>query len=214
MRKITEPRKRVYWHALPADQVFEKLKTDGNGLSSRQVQNRIEEYGANRLPPPKTRGPLLRFFSQFHNLLIYVLIGAAVVTALLDHWIDTYVIIAVVLVNSIIGFVQEGKAEKSLEAIRHMLAPRATALRDGHRIGIPAEELVPGDIVILEPGDKVPADLRLLSAKGLQIQEAVLTGESVAVEKATKPVEANADLGDRFSMAYSGTMVAAGHGKA
>lgn len=205
---------KIDWHASSTEKVLKQLDGNPDGLSEQEAVSRLQKYGANRLPPPKTRGPLLRFFSQFHNLLIYVLIGAAVVTALLDHWIDTYVIIAVVFVNSIIGFVQEGKAEKSLEAIRHMLAPRATALRDGNRIGIPAEELVPGDIVILEPGDKVPADLRLISAKGLQIQEAVLTGESVAVEKTTQPVEANADLGDRFSMAYSGTMVAAGHGKA
>jgi len=205
---------KVNWHAVTADDVIKQLDSDSKGLSEQEADSRLKHYGANRLPPPKTRGPLLRFLSQFHNLLIYVLIGAGVFTAFLGQWKDTYVILAVVVVNAIIGFVQEGKAEKALEAIRHMLAPRATALRGGHRIGIPAEDLVPGDIVMLEPGDKVPADLRLISAKGLQIQEAVLTGESVAVEKSTQPVETNADLGDRFSMAYSGTLVAAGHGKA
>ncbi|WP_305909399.1 cation-transporting P-type ATPase [Methylomarinum sp. Ch1-1] len=214
MSKKDKSIEQVNWHSLSIDQVVDKLRVDQNGLVDQEAQQRLRTYGANRLPPTKTRGPLLRFLAQFHNLLIYVLIGAAVVTALLDHWVDTYVIIAVVLVNSIIGFVQEGKAEKALEAIRHMLAPRATVLRNGHRIGIPAENLVPGDIVMLEPGDKVPADLRLLSAKGLQIQEAVLTGESVAVEKSAEAVEANVALGDRFSMAYSGTLVAAGHGKA
>ncbi|WP_027158799.1 cation-transporting P-type ATPase [Methylobacter luteus] len=214
MRKNTKSFEQINWHSLPTHQVMDQLRTDQNGLSDHEAQQRLLKFGANRLPPPKTRGPLLRFLAQFHNLLIYVLIAAGVVTALLDHWVDTYVIAAVVVLNAIIGFVQEGKAEKALDAIRHMLAPRATIIRNGHRAGIPAENLVPGDIVMLEPGDKVPADLRLITVKGLQIQEAVLTGESVAVEKAVDPVQEKADLGDRFSMAYSGTLVAAGHGKA
>ncbi|WP_020158566.1 cation-transporting P-type ATPase [Methylobacter marinus] len=214
MGKNAKTVERINWHSLPAQQVIERLETAQDGLSDHEAQMRLLKFGANRLPQPKTRGPLRRFLAQFHNLLIYVLIAAGVVTALLDHWVDAYVIAAVVVLNAVIGFVQEGKAEKALDAIRHMLAPRATVIRNGHRSGIPAEDLVPGDIVMIEPGDKVPADLRLITAKGLQIQEAVLTGESVAVEKSVNPVQEEADLGDRFSMAYSGTLVAAGHGKA
>lgn len=204
---------RTDWYSLSINEVIDKLQGNHNGLSEQEAARRIEKYGPNRLPTFKARGPTRRFLAQFHNLLIYVLLGAAMVTALLGHWIDTYVIIAVVVVNVVIGFVQEGKAEKALDAIRHMLAPNATVVRDGHRASIPAEALVPGDVVILEPGEKVAADLRLLSVKGLRIQEAVLTGESVAVEKLVKPVEIGADLGDRFSMAYSGTLVVSGHGK-
>jgi magnesium-transporting ATPase (P-type) len=214
MGKNAKTVERINWHSLPAQQVIERLETAQDGLSDHDAQMRLLKFGANRLPQPKTRGPLRRFLAQFHNLLIYVLIAAGVVTALLDHWVDAYVIAAVVVLNAVIGFVQEGKAEKALDAIRHMLAPRATVIRNGHRSGIPAEDLVPGDIVMIEPGDKVPADLRLITAKGLQIQEAVLTGESVAVEKSVNPVQEETDLGDRFSMAYSGTLVAAGHGKA
>ncbi|MEF3074535.1 cation-transporting P-type ATPase [Methylobacter sp. Wu1] len=214
MNKNAKSLERINWHSLPAYQVIERLQTSQDGLSDRDAQKRLRRFGANRLPPPKARGTLLRFLAQFHNLLIYVLISAGIVTALLDHWVDTYVIAAVVVLNAIIGFVQEGKAEKALDAIRHMLAPRATVIRNGQRAGVSAKDLVPGDIVMLEPGDKVPADLRLIAAKGLQIQEAILTGESVAVEKSVDPIQEQADLGDRFSMAYSGTLVAAGHGKA
>jgi P-type E1-E2 ATPase len=145
---------------------------------------------------------LLRFLSHFHNILIYVLIGAAGITSLLGHVVDTFVIIAVVIINAFIGFYQEGKAEKAMEAIRHMLALRASVIRDGKRQVIPGEELVPGDIVFLEAGDKLPADLRLLKSHGLQIQESILTGESVAVEKQTKPVALDAPLGDRFCIGF------------
>ncbi len=132
---------------------------------------------------PKVAGPLRRFLAQFENLLIYVLIAAAAVTAALGHWVDTGVILAVVLVNAVLGFLQEGKAERALDAIREMLSPQAIVIRDRRRRMVPAEELVPGDIVFLQSGDKVPADLRLVQVKSLQVQEAVLTGESVAVEK-------------------------------
>lgn len=188
------------------------VETDEHGLSTRDVDHRLQRFGHNRLPPPKTRGPLARFLSQFNNLLIQVLIGASIVTALLGHWVDTYVILLVVLVNAIIGFIQEGKAEKALEAIRHMLSPNAMVLRDDRRISVPAEDLVPGDVVLLEAGDKVPADLRLLQVKNLQVQEAALTGESVPVQKQVDAVASDAPLGDRFAMAYSGTLVTAGRG--
>lgn len=201
------------WHSQKVQEVLQGLQTGESGLATDEVVRRQQQYGPNRLPAPKGRGPLRRFLAQFNNLLIYVLIAAATVTALLQHWIDTGVILAVVLLNSVIGFIQEGKAERALDAIRGMLSPRALVLRDQERLSIPAEELVPGDLVLLEAGDRVPADLRLLQSKGLQIQEAALTGESVPVAKQSDPVAADTDLGDRFSMAYSSTLVSSGQGR-
>ena len=204
---------RPTWHDRPLDAATEAFATNGDGLTGHEAERRLSEHGPNRLPEPKRHGPVRRFLRQFHNLLIYVLIAAAAVTALLGHWVDTGVILAVVVVNAVIGFVQEGKAEQALEAIRDMLAPRATILRDGQRHTVASERIVPGDIVILEAGDRVPADLRLSDVRGLRVQEAVLTGESVAVEKATEPVAATAPIGDRRPMAFSGTLVAAGQGR-
>ncbi|GAB5467548.1 MAG: cation-transporting P-type ATPase [Rhodospirillales bacterium] len=182
------------------------------GLSDPEVQERLARLGPNRLPLPPKRSALLRFLSHFNNLLIYVLLAAAALTAALGHWIDTQVILAVAIVNAIIGSVQEGKAERALQAIRQMLSPRATVLRAGRRQSVPAEELVPGDLVLLEPGDKVAADIRLTRVKGLRLQEASLTGESVPVDKATDAQPADTALGDRAAMAYAGTLVAAGQG--
>ena len=200
-------------HTLETKDVLNYLGTSCDGLSNKDAGDRLKTYGANRLPAAAKRSAFMRFVMQFHNILIYVLLGAVFITALLDHWVDSGVILAVILVNAIIGFIQEGKAEKAMEAIRHMLAPRASVLRDGRRQNIAGEQLVPGDIILLEAGDKVPADLRLLQARGLQIQEAILTGESVAVEKDTERVGENAPLGDRSCMAFSGTIVTAGQGQ-
>ena len=201
------------WHSLEQDQVLELLDADAGGLDEAEAQRRLETYGPNRLPEPPRSHPFARLLLQFHNILIYVLLGAAAITALLHHVVDTLVILAVVLVNALIGFVQEGKAESAMEAIRQMLAPRAAVIRDGQRHTIDGDELVPGDIVLIEAGDKVPADLRLLRTHGLQIQEAILTGESVAVEKRVAPVTVDAALGDRACMAFSGTTVTSGQGQ-
>ncbi len=201
------------WHDIPHEAALDGLETSPQGLEPAEVQARFERHGPNRLPTAAKRSALLRFLSHFHNILIYVLIGSAVITAFLDHWVDTGVILAVVVANALIGFIQEGNAEKAMDAIRHMLAPHANVLRGGERISIEGEDLVPGDIVLLEAGDKVPADLRLFSAHGLQVQEAILTGESVPVEKHIKPVIVEAPLGDRACMALSGTLVTSGQGK-
>lgn len=201
------------WHSRATGETMAALATGASGLSVDEARIRLETGGPNRLPEPPRAGAVARFLRQFNNLLIYVLLGAAAVTAALGHPVDTGVILAVVLVNAIIGFVQEGRAEEALAAIRGMLAPEAHVLRDGRRRDVPAEALVPGDLVILEPGDRVPADLRLMLANGLRIQEAVLTGESVPVEKTTEPVAEDAALGDRRSMAFSGALVAAGGGR-
>ena len=205
---------RTDWHARDASAVVEALgSAPAHGLSAAQAEQRLAEHGANRLAPPEREGPIKRFLKQFHNVLIYILIVAGAVTALLGHYLDSAVIFAVVLINAVIGHVQEGKAEKALDAIRGMLSPRAVVLRDGERRTIDAEALVPGDIVLLEAGDRVPADLRILSGHNLRVDEAVLTGESVPVEKREQPVDAAAELGDRSSMAFSGTLVAYGRGQ-
>ena len=200
------------WHTLSADAALAQLNSQQDGLSSEEVTQRQQQYGPNRLPAMKPRSAWLRFFRQFHNVLIYVLIGSALVTTLLAHWLDTGVIVGVVLINALIGFVQEGKAEKALEAIQQLLSQHANVKRDGHILTIPAEEVVPGDIVMLQSGDKVPADLRLFRVKDLRIEEAMLTGESSPVTKSREPVVETAVIGDRKCIAYSGTLVTYGQG--
>lgn len=213
IRKAAKPDMKGYaWHAIPVGQVLQLWETSDKGLASWQVEKRREIFGENRLPEPKSIGPVMRFMLQFHNVLIYVLISAGVVTALLGHWIDASVIFGVVVLNAIIGFVQEGKAEEALKAIKNMLSPAAMVVRGGKKQTIPAEDLVPGDLVMLQSGDKVPADLRLVRVNGLQAQEAVLTGESLAVEKSITEVPEIAVIGDQLDMAFSGTLVS--HGQA
>jgi len=200
------------WHARPADEVLRALATRHEGLGETEARERLARFGPNSLPGAKPRAPLARFAAQFNNLLILVLLAAGAISGGLGHWLDATVILGVVLVQATLGFVQEGKAERALSAIQGMLAPRASVLREGTRRSIAARDLVPGDLVILEPGDKVPADLRIVRAKGLRVQEAALTGESVPVDKAVEPVDAAAPLANRASMAYAGTLVAAGQG--
>lgn len=204
---------KASWHSKPTQSTLEELQSSVNGLDQPEAEARLAKYGKNCLPEAKKRPALVRFLIHFNNILIYVLLFSALITAALGHWIDTCIILAVVVANAIIGYMQEGKAEKSIEAIRQMLAPRAHVMRGGMRISIDAAELAPGDIVLLEAGDKVPADLRLLTAHGLSVQEAILTGESVPVEKQIKAVAGNAALGDRSCMAFSGTLVTSGQGK-
>lgn len=198
------------WHSYSQEEVLQQLSASPTGLNQTEAQRRLQSFGANRLAESAQQGLLLRFLRQFHNILIYVLLGAALITALLSHWMDTVVILAVVIANAIIGFIQEGKADKAMEAIKEMLSPRAKVLRDGKRMTIDGEALVPGDIVMLESGDKVPADLRLLTAHGVTVQEAILTGESVPVEKEINAVAESAELGDRSCMLFSGTLISTG----
>ncbi|WP_417820548.1 cation-transporting P-type ATPase [Terasakiella sp.] len=213
MEKPHTDQNQKSWHALSAEKLLESLDVSTGGLSHDEATKRLVKYGPNRLPETARRSGFMRFLLQFHNILIYVLIGSAVITAVFEHWIDMGVILAVVVANAVIGFIQEGKAEKAMDAIRYMLAPRANVLREGERYSIEGDTLVPGDVVLLEAGDKVPADLRLLSAHGLSVQEAILTGESVPVDKQTNPVRGDVALGDRSCMAFSGTLVTAGQGR-
>lgn len=198
------------WHDREVEQVLKILETSTQGLTSAEAERRLEKHGLNQLPQEEREGLVVRFLRQFNDVLIYVLMAAAVITALLGEWIDTGVILAVVLINAVIGFVQEGKAEAALESLRKMLSLRTVVQRDGRRSTIDADRIVPGDVVHLESGDRVPADLRIVSARNLRIEEAALTGESEPVEKQTDPVETAAQLGDRTDMAYSGTVVTSG----
>jgi len=200
------------WHSLGIDKAARLLDTQKEGLASREAEERLVSFGYNRITPPKRRSAWVLFLSQFNNLLIYVLMAAAVLTAVFGHFLDASVIMGVVFVNAVIGFVQEGKAEKALDAIKEMLSLRATVIREGGRQTIDADLLVPGDVVFIESGDKVPADLRLFQVKNLRIAEAALTGESVPVAKSIDPVRERTTVGDRSCMAFSGTMVTSGQG--
>jgi magnesium-transporting ATPase (P-type) len=200
-------------HDKTIEAALEALGVTVSGLSSEEAARRLAKHGPNLLPAPPRRNPVVRFLAHFHNVLIYVLIAAAGVTAALSHWVDTGVILAVVVANAVIGFVQEGRAEQAMEAIRDMLSPRAAVLRDGRRTSVDAGDLVPGDIVLVEAGDRVPADLRVILARGLKAEEAILTGESVPVDKGTAPASGDAALGDQGSMLFSGTLIAAGTGR-
>ncbi len=199
------------WHALPTGEIAQQLHVDpALGLDPAEVAGRLGTYGPNRLPQGRKQGPFLRFLGQFNNILIYVLLAAGFIKLMLSLWLDASIIFAVVILNSLLSFLQEGRAEKALDSIRDMLSAEARVLRGAEARLIPAEDLVPGDIVLLESGDKIPADLRLIEARNLRTEEAALTGESVPAEKTTAPVPAKATVGDRENMAFSGTMVVSG----
>ncbi len=199
------------WHVLTIAEVHERLGTSSQtGLDAAAASSRLQQYGPNRLPEGKKRGPLPRFLSQLNNVLVYVLLAAGFVKLMLGLWIDGAIILGVVLINALLSFIQEGKAEKALDSIRNMLSAEARVVRGGETRMLPAESLVPGDVVLLESGDKVPADLRLAEVKNLRTEEAALTGESVPADKGTEPVSEKATVGDRECMAFSGTMVVSG----
>jgi magnesium-transporting ATPase (P-type) len=199
------------WHAMASDEVVGRLATDGgNGLDAGEAAKRLQKHGPNRLPEGKKRGPFMRLLSQFNNILVFVLLGAGFTKLMLNLWVDAAIIFGVVILNALLGFIQEGKAEKALDSIRNMLSAEARTVRGGETRVIAAEELVPGDVVLLESGDKVPADLRLTNVKNLRTEEAALTGESVPTDKNSAPVSVNATVGDRECMAFSGTMVVSG----
>ena len=201
------------WHAHSIDETLKIIDVDADGLNASEVIERRTQYGSNTLEMAKRRNVFMRFLMQFHHVLIYFLLFSAVITFFLDHLIDTAVILAVAIANALIGFIQEGKAEKSMESIRKMLTPHANVIRDGQRTKILSHEVVPGDIVLLEAGDKVPADIRLITARNVSVEEAILTGESVPTQKGIDPVAENAPVGDRTCMLFSGTLVNTGAAK-
>jgi Ca2+-transporting ATPase len=201
------------WHNRTPEEVAQRLKTDlTHGLVSAKVARRRERFGANVLTSRPGQPAWLRFLLQFHQPLIYILIVSGMVTAFLGEWVDSGVIFGVVLVNAAIGYLQEARAVDAIAALARMAASSATVVRDGVKSVLPAEELVPGDIVLLAPGDKVPADLRLFRVRELMIDEAALTGESLPVQKQTAVLELDAVLAERANMAYAGTLVTAGQG--
>ena len=210
MTQRENPSPAVAWHALAPEAVRLELDAAAEGLSQAEARIRLARHGRNQLPAAIRPGPLRRLLGQFNNLLIYVLLASAAVTFWLGDTLDTVVILGVVFINAVIGFVQEGKAERALDAVSAMLASKAAVVRDGKRLEIDAAELVPGDLVWLESGARVPADLRLWQTKNLRIDEAALTGESVPVDKDTEAVAHEAPLGDRTGMAYAGTVVTQG----
>ena len=201
------------WHAMPVADVVDSLGTDSEqGLGDHDVQQRREQFGENRLTPQASRTALRRLLDQANNLFIYLLLAAAVVTFLIGERLDSSVILAVVVIIVLIGYIQEGRAERALDAVQGMLPTSAVVIRGGRRQETSAEELVPGDVVIVNAGDRIPADLRLVRSRNLNIEEAALTGESVPVEKAPDPVDENVEIGDRTSLAFSGTLATAGQG--
>lgn len=201
------------WHALSVEEVLNKLATNlQTGLTASGALSRQQIYGLNQCITQKPEGIIWRFLRQFNNVLIYILLLSAAITVYLSQWVDASVILGVVILNAIFGFIQEGKAEKALAAIRAMLAPTTHVIRDSEKIIVPTIELVPGDVVVIHRGDKIPADLRLCEAKNLQAQEAILTGESLPAEKQIMPVSESALLGERSSILYSGTLVTTGRG--
>lgn len=200
-------------HSLPVSEVFTTLDSRPKGLSPAEAASILQRHGPNTLPETKEESALQRLLRQFNDPMIYVLIGAAVVTAILGLIIDTVVITAVVLINGLVGFFQEGKAADAMAAIREMLSPTTEVRRAGQWSTIESQGLVPGDVVRLRAGDKVPADLRMFEANSLRIEESALTGESLPTDKQLEPVSEGADLGDRSPMAFSGTTVVAGSGQ-
>lgn len=202
------------WHALSIEEVLRILKTDPQtGLTSEEAKRRLDEYGPNELQekPPPTFWE--RLWNQLTDFVVLILLVSAVISVLLGDWIEAAAIMAIVVLNATIGVVQESKAEEALAALKKMAAPEAHVIRDGHRVMVPARELVPGDIVLLEAGTIIPADLRLIESMNLKIEEASLTGESVPVNKyADRQLPEDAGLGDRRNMAYMSTVVTYGRG--
>src|SRR6266511_1228010 len=202
------------WHDMAVDAVVDRLKTSPQGLAAGEARGRLAEYGPNVLTEARRRTALAMFLGQFREFMILVLLVAAVISGLIGEAKDTVAIIAIVVLNAALGFVQEYRAEHAMEALKAMAAPNATVLRDGNMATVPASELVPGDIVLLQAGGIVPADLRLLESAHLRVEEAALTGESVPVEKIVQPIDGNMlPLGDRRNMAYKGTVVTYGRGR-
>lgn len=201
------------WHRLSIEEAFELLNTRQQGLSSADAEEKLARYGPNVLEEAKRRSVALMFLSQFKDVMILILLVAAIVSGFIGDLTDTIVILVIVFLNAIIGFMQEYRAEKAMQALKQMAVTQARAMRDGIITWLPATDLVPGDVVLLEAGNAVPADIRITESVNLKMEEAALTGESHAVEKITDPLKTDdLPLGDRNNMAYKGTFVAYGRG--
>ena len=202
-----------YYH-LSIKEVLTKLQTKIQGLSSKEVSHRIKKYGYNKLPQTKKFSLLTLFFEQFKNPLIYILFFALIVSFVTKHYTDGWIILAVVTISTIVGFLQEYKANNALSQLKKLIKYKAKVIREDKEMIIAQEELVPGDIILLNPGDKVPADARILEVKNLEVIEASLTGESMPIEKNTKNIDEKTAMADRKNMVYLGTVISRGSGKA
>ncbi|MHB0998653.1 MAG: cation-translocating P-type ATPase [Armatimonadota bacterium] len=205
---------RTTWHALSTDQILDQLDTTRDGLSDVEAKKRLEQYGANELKETARISPIIAFLNQFRSPLIYILMLAALFSFASGHPIDGFVILAIVILNAVIGFYQEYQAERALEALKKISALQATVIRDNEEVEIDSSDLVPGDIILLQTGDKIPADARLIFATNLKTDESALTGESLPVDKNTVQLPSDSPLAERSNMVYSGTAVVYGRGTA
>jgi P-type Ca2+ transporter type 2C len=202
------------WHLLPVQEVLNVTGSTATGITDMMAQTRLQEYGANELQAAKKKSPFMMFVRQFMDVMILVLVAAALISSLIGDVKDTIVIIAIVILNAIIGFIQEYRAEKAMESLKKMAAPFASVLRNNSLVSIPASQIVPGDVVLLEAGNIVPADLRLIETHSLKIDEASLTGESQNIEKIIHELQGDdVSIGDRINLAFKGTFVTYGRGK-
>ncbi len=203
------------WHAMTTDDVARTLDTDpAHGLSAAQAAERLTRHGPNELTHEERPSPLRMFLGQFANVLIAILLAAVALSAAVGEVVDAAIILVIVLFCAVLGFVQEYRAEQALDALKKMLSPTTSVLRDGAEARIPSAQVVPGDVVLLEAGDRVPADARIIEAHSLRCDEAPLTGESVPVGKGTDPVPEGAGTADRRNMTFTGTTVTYGRGRA
>jgi len=196
------------------NEVYQELKTSEKGLSSEEAKKRIEEYGPNEIREKKKTSPIRIFFSQFNSFIVYILIAALAISIVIGEKIDAIVIAAILILNAIMGFIQEYKAEKAIEALKKMASLKAKVIRNGEHCKIDSSQLVPGDIILLETGDKAPADARLIEVINLETQEAALTGESLPVKKAIGVLDEKTPVADRYNMIFSSTVITKGRGKA
>ncbi len=204
-----------YWHTRSTDQAFAQLDSGESGLSQKEAEARLAKYGPNEIQAAHRVSPWEILLEQFKNVLILILLGATAISFFLGHGVESIVIAVIVLFAVGLGFVQEYRAERAIDALRQMAAPTATVVRDGQEVKVPARDVVPGDVVILHTGDRIPADGRLIESVNLQIEEAALTGESVPVEKHTAPLRSEEmPVGDRKNMVYAGTAATYGRGRA
>ena len=204
----------VKWHALSITEVLEKLKSGVKGLSAEEAAKRLLEYGPNELRKEKGRTKIEIFIGQFKNILVIILILASILSIAIGETLDAAIITAIVVASAGLGFIQEYRAERAIEALKKLTTPTTTVIRDGKEVTIPTKEIVPGDILVLNAGDKVPADARVIEAHNLKVDEASLTGESVAVTKITDPLPEEIPVSDRLNMVFAGTAVIYGRGKA
>jgi Ca2+-transporting ATPase len=202
------------WHVLSVDEVLQELKSDFSGLSLEEAGQRLLKYGPNQLKTEKKAFAVMVFLGQFKSPLIYVLAIAAIISFLVGHYTDAFVVLGILILNAAIGYFQETQAEKSMHALLELASPKAKVKRDHNLVIIPARELVPGDIIQLEAGDKIPADARLIEASNLKMNESALTGESMPVDKHSLEIAGEAALADRYNMAFMGTVVTSGRATA